>query len=310
METFSVGHDGKGSFQDERKYARIVAERFGTHHHELIVTTDIRDVLPKLVGCFDQPFADSSAIPNFYISALTRRHVTVALSGLGGDELGAGYERYIGMLFAEYYRRIPKALRWTLFERWIRRAADVKSGRPWLDRVKRFITAADLDQPARYAAFITTFAREEQDRLLTADMRGNTTARDPEALVATIMNSDQADSLLNAVLLTDLTYYLPGDLLALTDRVSMHHSLEIRVPFLDHPLIELMARVPAEYKTAGWTKKWLLKRALKDLLPEEILYRRKLGFSVPLGVWLRTDLVDLLKDILSPGEIKHIPYLH
>jgi asparagine synthase (glutamine-hydrolysing) len=309
VETFSVGHDGKGSFQDERHYARIVAERFGTHHHELIVTTDIRDLLPKLIGCFDQPFADSSAIPNFYISELTKKFVTVALSGLGGDEIGAGYERYMGMLLAEQYRKIPKALRRAFFERWVAQASDLRSDKPWLDRIKRFIAAADLDPPARYAALLTAFSFDDQKRLLTDEFRKPSTASPPEAMMMDVMRPECADTLLNKLLFADLSTYLPGDLLTLTDRVSMYHSLEIRVPFLDHPLVELMARVPSEYKASGLTKKRLLKRAFKDLLPDEILHRKKLGFSVPLSLWLRTDLKGLMKDILSPGEIKRIPYL-
>lgn len=310
VETFSVGYEGAGSFQDERHYARIVAKQFGTHHHELIVNTDVKDLLPKLARCFDQPFADSSAIPNYYISQLTKQYVTVVLSGLGGDEIGAGYERYMGMVFAESYRKLPKVLRRHLFEKWVLRASDDKAGRPWLNRIKRFIAAADLAPPARYAAMQSSFSMMEQERLLTKAFRGSSQATTPESLMARAMGPEVADSILNGVLLADLYYYLPGDLLTLTDRVSMQHSLEVRVPFLDHPLVELMARVPAQYKASGWTKKRLLKRAFGSLLPREILYRKKMGFSVPLALWLRTDLSSAMKDILSPWELKRISYLN
>lgn len=310
VETFSVGHEGAGSFQDERYYARIVAKQFGTHHHELVVTTDVRSLLPKLAKCFDQPFADSSAIPNYYISQLTKQHVTVVLSGLGGDEIGAGYERHMGMVFAESYRKLPKMLRRHLLERWVLQANDDKAGRPWLNRIKRFIAAADLAPPARYAAMQSSFSLADQERLLTRSFRGSSHAATTESLMARAMGPEVADSILNGVLLADLYNYLPGDLLTLTDRVSMQHSLEVRVPFLDHPLVELMARVPARYKASGWTKKRLLKRAFGSLLPREILYRKKMGFSVPMALWLRTDLASDMKEILSPGELKRIGYLN
>ena len=310
VETFSVGHEGAGSFQDERRYARIVAKRFGTNHHELVVTTDVKDLLPKLARCFDQPFADSSAIPNYYISEVTKRHVTVVLSGLGGDEIGAGYERYIGMMFAETYRKLPKVLRHHLWEKWVMRSKDDWTGRPWLNRIKRFIMAADLAPPASYASMQTTFSSVEQQRLLTNAFRARSAAATPESLMAQAMGPDLADTILNGALLADMYYYLPGDLLTLTDRVSMQHSLEVRVPFLDHPLVELMARVPARYKASGWTKKRLLKRAFHSLLPGEILHRTKMGFSVPLALWLRTDLCSTMKDILAPSELKNISYLN
>jgi asparagine synthase (glutamine-hydrolysing) len=309
VETFSIGHEGKGAFQDERQYARIVAERYGTRHHEFVVTTDVRDLLPKLAACFDQPFADSSAIPNFHICEMTKRHVTVALSGLGGDEVGGGYERYLGMLWAERYRKVPKSLRQYLLEQWIARLSDVESGRPWLNRLKRFVSTADRDPAARYAALVTAFSDEERQRLLTGDFQRPGRAA-PEQLIESVFSSGDADNLLHYLLLTDLQSYLPGDLLTLTDRVSMYHSLEVRVPFLDHPLVELMAQVPAEYKIAGFTKKVLLKKAFSDLLPKSILHRKKLGFSVPLGLWLRTDLAGMMKEILSSEEIKAIGYLN
>jgi len=310
VETFSVGYEGAGSFQDERRYARIVAEKFGTNHHELVVTTDVKELLPKLAQCFDQPFADSSAIPNYYISQLTKKYVTVVLSGLGGDEIGAGYERYIGMVFAEHYKKLPKVLRRHLLERWVLRASDGTVGRPWHNRIKRFIAAADLAPPARYAAMQSSFSMMDQERLLTKAFRGSGLASTPQTLMARAMDPDVADSILNGVLLADLYYYLPGDLLTLTDRVSMQHSLEVRVPFLDHPLVELMARVPARYKASGWTKKRLLKRAFSSLLPREILYRKKMGFSVPLALWLRTDLSSTMKEILAPEELERISYLN
>lgn len=308
--TFSIGHEGKGSFQDERAFARIVAERFQTEHHEFVVTTDIKDLLPKLVACFDQPFADSSAIPNYYVSQMTRQHVTVALSGLGGDEIGGGYERYIGMLWAEVFRRLPPSMRAVLGEKWAHLLPDVATGHPWMSRLKRFLAAAEKSPAARYAAFITAFSEKERESLLHKDFLGSQTLVSPESLVADLFDSGDADGMLHSLLLSDMHLYLPGDLLTLTDRVSMYHSLEVRVPFLDHPLVELMAQIPPRYKTSLSSKKILFKQAFRDLLPSNILHRKKLGFSVPLGLWLRTDLKPMMCDILSDHIIKDIGFLN
>jgi len=310
VETFSVGYEGAGAFQDEREYARLVATRFGTHHHEFVVSPDIRELLPKLVSCFDQPFADSSAIPNYYISELTRRHVTVALSGLGGDEIGGGYERYLGMLWAEYYRRLPRVCRENLIERWISRLPDLGSGRPWMTRLKRFIASAEMAAPDRYVAYVTTFSAREQRLLLNQDFMNGSRPEASAQILTEFLSAQDADTLPNHLMLADLRSYLPGDLLPLSDRVSMAHSLEIRVPFLDHPLIELMARMPAEYKISRWTKKILFKKAFAELLPKEILHRKKIGFSVPLALWLRTDLKSTMREILSAHEVKRIGYLN
>ena len=308
--TFSIGHEGKGAFQDERPYARIVADRYRTQHHEFVVSTDIRDILPKLVACFDQPFADSSAIPNYYITKLTRQHVTVALSGLGGDELGGGYERYLGMQWAEYYRKLPNVVRGLLGEYWIHRLPDPQSGHPSVSRIKRFLSSAGKPTAQRYAAYIMAYSVAERSRILSSDFHAGAKPHSSNEMIEAVFNSGDADSLLHYLLLCDMQLYLPGDLLTLTDRVSMLHSLEVRVPFLDHPLIELMAQVPAKFKLSLWSKKMLFKQAFRKLLPSSILHRKKLGFSVPLGLWLRTDLKPLLRDTLSGEALKSVGYLN
>ena len=307
IKTFSIGYEGEGAFQDERPYARIVAERYGTEHREFVVSPDVRALFPELVATMEQPFADSSVIPNYYINQLTRRHVTVALSGLGGDEIGGGYQRYLGMLWAERYRRLPAPLRPRWMEALISRLPDVRSGRRWIDQLKRFFAAARLAPGDRYAAMVTTFSPAERQRLLTPEFR-NPAARDAEALVRRTFGPD-ADGVLNAAMRADLGSYLPGDLLTLADRVSMRHSLEVRVPFLDHPLVELMARAPARLKVHGRTKKVLMREAFRDLLPAKILDRRKMGFSVPLALWLRTDLRATMEEVLAESEVRRLGYV-
>jgi asparagine synthase (glutamine-hydrolysing) len=310
VKTFSIGYEGAGAFQDERPYARIVAERYGTEHREFVVSPDVADLMPELIATMEQPFADSSTIPNYYISKLTRQHVTVALSGLGGDEIGGGYQRYLGMLWAERYGRLPAVLR----PRWLAtvasRVPDLRSGRRWIDQAKRFMVASQLGPADRYAAMVTTFSAADRRRLLEADFPARSSAGDVERLVTNAFESGSADGVLHAAMLADLGSYLPGDLLTLADRVSMRHSLEVRVPFLDHPLVELMASAPAALKVAGRTKKVLMREAFRELLPDTILNRRKVGFSIPLALWLRTDLRATMQEILSEAEIRRLGYLH
>jgi asparagine synthase (glutamine-hydrolysing) len=234
----------------------------------------------------------------------------VALSGLGGDEVGGGYERYLGMLWAELFGKLPARLRGLLGQKWIHLLPDLDSGHPSMSRLKRFLASSDKPPAQRYAAFVTAFSQSERERLIERDFLDKDRREPSEELISAIFRSGQADTLLHNLLLCDMELYLPGDLLTLTDRVSMHHSLEVRVPFLDHPLIELMAEVPAGYKTSLWSKKVLFKEAFKELLPSSILHRKKVGFSVPLALWLRTDLKPLMCDLLSRESLNALGYLN
>src|SRR5262249_51893813 len=266
VKTFSIGYEGEGSFQDERVYARLVAERYETEHREFVVSPDAAKLLPELVATMEQPFADSSVLPNYYISKLTRQHVTVALSGLGGDEIGGGYQRYLGMLWAELYAKLPDRLRPRWLEEAVGRLPDVHSGRRWIDRAKRFVATTRLSAADRYAAMVPTFSPLERARLLTADFRRQAGADDAEALVSRVFGSRHADGVLHAAMRADLGSYLVGDLLTLADRISMRHSLEVRVPFLDHPLVGVMATAPARPKVHARSEKVLLREAFRDLL--------------------------------------------
>ena len=178
-----------------------------------------------------------------------------------------------------------------------------------MSRIKKFLATAQKTTADRYAAFIMASSASELARILSPEFRRGIDAQSPNSMVNAAFTSKDADSLLHHLLLCDMRLYLPGDLLMLTDRVSMLHSLEVRVPFLDHPLIELMAQVPAQHKLTLWSKKKLLRRAFRDLLPSSILNRRKLGFSVPLALWLRTDLKPFLCEVLSKDEVRAVGYL-
>src|SRR5262249_5674614 len=198
--------------------------------------------------------------------------------------------------------------------RWLESAVaqlpDVRSGRRWIDRAKRFFGTMSLEPADRYAAVVTTFSPADRNRLLVPEFQVPSRSRDIADVVRRAFRSGYADSVLHAAMLADLHSYLPGDLLTLADRTSMRHSLEVRVPFLDHPLVELMASAPDNLKVAGRTKKVLMLEAFQGLLPKRILRRRKVGFSVPLALWLRTDLRASMQEILSDAEVRRLGYLH
>jgi asparagine synthase (glutamine-hydrolysing) len=192
----------------------------------------------------------------------------------------------------------------------VRFLPDVANGHPGLSRLKRFLASARKPAAQRYADFVTTFSPDDRARLVSREFLSGEKPCLPEESILDTFASRDADSLLHSMLLCDMKMYLPGDLLSLTDRVSMHHSLEVRVPFLDHPLIELTAQIPEKYKLSLRSKKILFKQAFGALLPPNILHRRKLGFSVPMGLWLRTDLKSFMCDLLSKERVKAIGYLN
>ena len=278
VETFTIGYEDGGELFDERAPARVVAERYATSHHERVVRPDVVELLPKLVHAFDQPFADSSAIPNWYLSELTRQHVTVALSGLGGDEIVAGYERYRGSMLAEKLQFLPRALTRGVLSPLVELLPASKRGSHFSDRAKRFVRSLELDFDDRYLDLISAFGPSFRSQLLSPALRESAAARatdDPFRTHAAQVSDADA---LNRMLFLDLKLYLPGDLLTLADRMSMAHSLEVRVPFLDHELVEFAATIPPEHKLAGMERKRVLKRAVADLVPPSIIDRKKMGF--------------------------------
>jgi asparagine synthase (glutamine-hydrolysing) len=302
VETFSIGYDIGAEHFDERAPARRVAELFGTRHHEFVVRPDLIDVVPRLIRAFDQPFADSSAIPNWYLSEMTRRQVTVALSGLGGDELVAGYERYRGALLAERLGFLPSWLKQRLrplVERW----PDSRSGSHWSGRAKRFVRTLELDFDDRYLELISAFGSAAREDMLSPEMREQVSLSEPRELFDGYAELVRDADPLNRALFLDLKLYLPGDLLTLTDRMSMAHSLEVRVPFLDHQVLEFAATIPPNLKLRGMERKHILKRAVADLLPSSILERKKMGFSIPLTVWFRGELRPFVEETLSRQAI-------
>ncbi len=295
VSTFTIGFEERGF--DEREPARLIARTFGTDHHELVLRPDAAELLPALAEAFDEPFADSSAIPTFLVSKLAREHVKVALSGEGGDEFFGGYNYYVGHLLAPQLGPVAVALR-PLIERLPTSSAKASS----LDwQAKRFARAAHLSALERHYAWKTVFSREERAELVLAERHGT---RDPlEILRGRHAGSESAEELAR-VMDVDLGIFLVDDMLVKTDRASMAHSLEARVPILDPVVAELALALPSRLKVRRFAKKRLLRRAVAPLLPREILEGKKRGFSIPLAAWLRGELEPFARDVLSPAGLE------
>jgi asparagine synthase (glutamine-hydrolysing) len=301
--TFCIGFGAASPSFDERPIARLVARRFATEHTEEILEPRVADLLPTLIDHFDEPFADSSAIPTFVVAQATARHVKVALSGIGGDETCAGYPRYLGVRLSEFYRRVPRPLRTVAAATLLRSVAEGEQSRNWADWIRRFATGAEQPMPDRYIGWTRFFDERALARLATpallAQWREPPDARHRAAYAAHGFG-DPVDGAFRI----DLGTYLSDDLLVMADRMSMANSLELRAPFCDHRLIEESLRIPPRVKIPGFRLKGLLKAAFADRLPREVLSHRKQGFMIPLGRWLRTDLRDTMEDLLDPERIR------
>jgi asparagine synthase (glutamine-hydrolysing) len=293
VRTFSIGFEEAGF--NELSRARLVAERYGTDHHELIVRPDAVELLPKLVEAFDEPFGDSSALPTYLVSELAAGHVKVALSGEGGDELFGGYYTYVADLLARRVGRLAPLAR-PLAE-----ALPSRTDRVGFDyKAKRFARAAALPPLERHHAWKEIFSPQ-----LRAELTGTgASGWDPVDLYrARYAETGGADPLAR-MQDVDLGIYLVDDLLVKTDRASMAHSLETRVPFLDPRVAEFAFSLPRRMKVRGFQKKRLLRRALAPLLPDEIVRGRKQGFSIPIAAWLRGPLEPFAREVLSPGALE------
>jgi asparagine synthase (glutamine-hydrolysing) len=293
VKTFSIGFD-EPAF-DELEYARHVAQHFGTDHHEFVVKPDAVTILDRLIKHFDEPFADPSAIPTWYVSEMARRHVTVVLSGDGGDELFGGYDRYVPhprvVAFDKYS---PRALR---------RVAGVAAGQlPHGTRGKNFLRHVARDEQGRYLDAVRFFSPDEKADLMTGDLAAHLNDVDPEIRLARHFERYRALPWPSQMMRFDTETYLPEDVLTKVDRMSMAHSIESRVPLLDNEVIEFALRLPSKYKINEGRRKHVLKQLATTLLPPEILSRRKQGFGVPLGVWFRGGLRELFADTLLSRE--------
>lgn len=302
VKTFSIGFTDAAF--DETAYAEEAARFLGTEHHKFIIEPNAWETLPALARQFDEPFADSSALPTWRVAQETRRHVTVALTGDAGDELFGGYDRYRALAISEAFHRLPAAPR-----RWI--AGAVARLLPQSGKAKSRLRTAQrfferINEPAvdRYLGWMTTFDENERFSLYDLDQAGELFARDNLINAASLLGlafwkADGRDPVTRAMV-SDILMYLPGDLLFKVDMASMAHGLECRAPFLDHRVVELALAMPLDRKLRlrPGRSKVILKRAFADLIPPSIQTRRKMGFGVPVGRWFRNELRDELTEVL------------
>jgi asparagine synthase (glutamine-hydrolysing) len=297
--TFSIGFDE--AEYDELEHARAVARHFGTDHHEFVVRPDGVGILDRLIAHFDEPFADSSAIPTWYVSEVAARHVTVVLSGDGGDELFGGYDRYLPHPAVARFDRLPVAGRRRL-------AAAVWPLLPHGTPGKGLLRRVARDEDGRFLDSIAMLQSDEKRALFTPDARRALAGFDAERVLERHFERFRALPAQSRMMRVDFETYLPEDVLTKVDRMSMAHSLESRVPLLDAAVVEFAATLPPHLKITGARRKHVLKEAVRSLLPESILNRRKQGFGVPLGVWFRGELAGLFSDVLGSPRARQRGY--
>lgn len=303
LKTFSIGFKEEGF--NELPYARQVAQQFETHHEEFVVEPNALECLGELAWHFDEPFADMSAIPTYYLSKMTRRYVTVALNGDGGDESFAGYARYQGFRAFNRYRKIPRMMR-QMAAAPLAAAAEVFSGSAKVELLSYVNNATLLSDEKLYTQTMVIFREYQKRKLLSENYRlvMNELAGDSEQLTASYLEDSPERALVDRMMYSDIMLYLPGALLPKVDRMTMANSLEGRSPFLDHKLMEFAARLPAELKFRNGTLKYLLKQALLRYFPKEFLHRPKMGFGVPVGQWFRGDLRPLVEEFVLGERAK------
>ena len=300
IQTFSIGFPVKQF--DERTYAREAAEKLGTEHHELVVTPSAVELLPKLIWHYDQPFADSSAIPTMYLSQFTRQHVTVALTGDGGDELFSGYDRYQAVALASRVDRLPGWLRRPLTHPvWQQLPASVEQ-KSTRRRLKRFLSVLGQSPERRYLNWISIFDDGRRRDLFTPEFATRLRDHDAAEFILSAYGRHPGADIVRRTTAVDVETYLPGDILVKVDIASMAYGLECRAPFLDHHVAQLAARMPQRLKMKGGRGKLILRDVFRDLLPESINRRPKMGFGVPLDHWFRNELRELLTDTLLDAK--------
>ncbi|HEU4387286.1 MAG TPA: asparagine synthase (glutamine-hydrolyzing) [Blastocatellia bacterium] len=294
--------------EDDVKYAREVGRQFGTDYNESFLEPQVMDLLPKLVYHLDEPVADPAVITSYLICKSARERLTVLLSGMGGDEVFAGYPRHLAVRIAGAYNLIPSFLSRPVVE-------SLPGSRPGrfnalFRNTKKLARSAALPERERYLGFGTYFTTEEKQSLFTHDIAAAADEFDAYSAHRACFERVAGEDFINQMLYVDLKTFLPCLNLTYTDKTSMASSVEVRVPLLDHELIELAARIPAGLKIKGLTRKYILKRAAEAWLPDHIIKRRKSGFSAPVRAWLVRDLREMVEDVLSKTAIERRGYFN
>ena len=297
IKTFSIG------FEDEKfnelEYAKIVSKRYNTEHYEFMVKPQSIDILPKLVDIYDEPFADSSAIPTYFLSKLTRDHVTVALSGDGGDELFAGYEKYYKMIKMNK-RPLNNYLVNGLVSLIHKSSPDYLNLKKWT-----YYFGVDSNNIGAYLGY---FKKYERDKLYNTDIIKSLQNYCSEELMVNILNRCNSD-FISRMQYLDINTYLVDDILTKVDRASMANSLEVRVPLLDHNFVELICQIPSKNKIDNYNQKLIFKNAVSGLVPKKIIQAKKKGFGIPLSKWFKEDLKEYVNESLSSKNSKIFNFL-
>jgi asparagine synthase (glutamine-hydrolysing) len=302
VKTFSIGFE-EDSF-DESRYARQVASHLGTEHYEATLSVDTAaDLISDIGTWLDEPLSDGSLIPTFMLSRFVRHHVTVALGGDGGDELFAGYPMYYGHKVAAMYNAIPRFLRSGVIEPVVNHLPVSTKNLSFDYRAKRFVRSSNRDIVTRHHSWFGSFASDEQTPLLTTNVRSQTRG-DIYAGPRSIFENCDAVTDIERMQCLDINFYMAEDILTKVDRAAMAVSLETRAPFLDPRVGQFAASLPLEYKLRGSTGKYILKKAMADLLPQSILNRSKKGFGIPIAEWLKGRLNPLMHDLLAPARLR------
>jgi asparagine synthase (glutamine-hydrolysing) len=297
--TASIGfHDKRFN---ELDFSHLVAQQYNTIHHEHIVEPNVLEMVKKFIGYFDEPFADASSIPTYYVSEMTRRHVTVALSGDGGDEVFAGYRRYYYDRLENKLRAIPEFLRRYI----IGTAAKIYPKGDWMPRflrAKTLLTNLSLPAAKGYMNTRSTIKYDMKNALYSKELKTKIGAYDPFFVLDYYFKRARTDDPLSRIQYVDIKTYLTDDILTKVDRMSMANSLEVRSPLLDYRLIEFVATMPSSLKLKGRESKYILKKSVKSKLPPQILKRKKMGFAVPIEQWLRKEIKQIAREILFSSQ--------
>ncbi|MBN1480455.1 asparagine synthase (glutamine-hydrolyzing) [candidate division KSB1 bacterium] len=302
VKSFSIGFDE--STYNELPYARAIAEKYHTDHFEEIIRPDATSLTEKILWMLDEPFGDFSVFPTFLVSEMARKNVTVVLSGDGGDELLAGYDTYIAQRLAAKYETLPAFLRKATIEPIINALPPTEKKKGFINRAKRFIEGARLPAHLQHVRWMIFLQRAEKELLYSYDFRNSLNGYDAFGFIEEHFAQATSDDPLDQQEYVDIKTYLVDDILVKVDRMSMAHSLEARVPFLDHRFVEFAATIPSNFRLHGKRTKYILKSALRDELPLTILERGKEGFSIPIKNWIKSELKPMMMSALSEQNIK------
>jgi asparagine synthase (glutamine-hydrolysing) len=297
IQTFSIGYGPGISEYNESHYARLVARHFRTEHHEFIIDFSDVDTIPTLTRQFDEPFGNPTALLTYFLSTHAKKFATVGLVGDGGDELFLGYPRYVGVALRERYLMIPKCIR-RVFERYIMSRPHSKTGKHLIRRAQEFVDSVYLAPVDMYHNWVTYLSEAERANLLVRKLKTSTSS-----IIADYFWQYEEDDLLNQISYVDLKTFVPYNLLECADKMGMLASFELRAPFLDHELVELMMTIPSEFKYRHGKTKYMLKDIMSKYLPKEIIHRRKQGFNPPMVIWLRNNLEYIERSYLNRNLI-------